>query len=154
MLTVTLIRAAGVWSLVVLAVFCPVIFLSPSVAPEARVVSAMMLGSLVLWIGGCGALMWRHRDAVVAWLRALPLPEAPKFVLAATVLACVEEAITTLNGRPTLTIKSVERPVPLDEVDLETLPDRAGTLVDEPDLHSALEVAALPGVFVELQRLF
>ena len=96
MLTVTLIRAAGVWSLVVLAVFCPVIFLSPSVAPEARVVSAMMLGSLVLWIGGCGALMWRHRGAVVAWLRALPLPEAPKFVLAATALACVEEAITTL----------------------------------------------------------
>lgn len=96
MLTVALIRAAGIWSLAVLAVFCPLIFLSPSVAPEARVVSAMMLGSLVLWVGGCGALMWRHRDAVVAWLRALPLPEAPKFVLAATALACLEEAITTL----------------------------------------------------------
>ena len=96
MLTVTLIRAAGVWSLVVLAVFCPVIFLSPSVAPAARVVSAMMLGALVLWVGGCGTLMWRRRDAVVAWLRALPLPEGPKFVLAAAALACVEEAITTL----------------------------------------------------------
>ena len=96
MLTIALIRAAGIWSLAVLAVFCPVIFLSPSVAPAAKVVSGMMLGALALWVGGCGALMWRHRDAIVAWLRALPLPEAPKFVLAATALACVEEAITTL----------------------------------------------------------
>lgn len=92
--TAFLVRLAGAWSLAVLAIVCPFVFLSAAVPLDARVVTAMMLAALVLWVGGCGALMLRHRDAIVAAWRAVPGPEALKFVLGATLLACVEEAIT------------------------------------------------------------
>jgi len=94
--TSRLIALAGAWSLAILAVFCPMIFLSGRVPHDAKVTTAMMLGALALWVGAGGALMWRYRPEIVAWLRSLPIPERPKFVLAATALAGIEEAITTL----------------------------------------------------------
>lgn len=90
-----LVRLAGGYSIAVLAVVCPIIFLSPSVAREVRVVTGLMLTAIVLWVGVGGGLMLRYRAPLVAWLHRWPVAEYWRFVLAATALACVEEAITT-----------------------------------------------------------
>ena len=89
-----LIRLAGAWSLTGLAIVCPIVFLSDAVPADAKVVTRMMLTALVLWVGVGGALMLRHREAIVRWWRAVPGPESLKFVAGATALACIEEAIT------------------------------------------------------------
>ena len=67
-----LIRLAGAWSLTVLAIVCPIVFLSDAVPADAKVVTRMMLTALVLWVGVGGALMLRHREAIVRWWRAAP----------------------------------------------------------------------------------
>jgi hypothetical protein len=90
-----LVRLAGGYSIVVLAVVCPIIFLSPTVPQTTKVVTGMMLTAIVLWVGVCGSLMLRYREPLVEWLRRWPMTEYWRFVLAATALACVEEAITT-----------------------------------------------------------
>ncbi len=63
--------------------------------PVHRAVLGMGWGLILFWIGAGGGLMYRYRDA----LRALALkwrwPWTVKFVLLATALALLEEAITT-----------------------------------------------------------
>lgn len=62
----------------------------------AKGISKMAVGLIVLWIFIGGGLMYKFRDQVRDRVRAVPLPWQLKFVLFATLLACIEEAITTL----------------------------------------------------------
>ena len=60
---------------------------------------------------------YADRDRGVAWqVPLLALPQARFLLMSATLgdVSFFEEALTRLNGRPTLTVKSVERPVPLE----------------------------------------
>jgi superfamily II RNA helicase len=60
---------------------------------------------------------YADRDRGVAWqVPLLALPHARFLLMSATLgdVAFFEEALTRLNGRPTATVKSVERPVPLE----------------------------------------
>jgi len=68
--------------------------------PVQRAVLGMAWGLIVLWIGGCGLTMWHWRDLWRGLAARVPLPWGLKFVLGCTLLALVEEAITTLmtNG--------------------------------------------------------
>ena len=66
----------------------------PAEARRAHGIASMVSGLLVIWVWAGGALMWRYRAAVVAPVRAIPLNWQVKFVLFATFLACVEEAMT------------------------------------------------------------
>lgn len=55
----------------------------------------MWLGLLVGWIIISGILMHRYREIIVPWIRRLPGGWQMQFVLSATILALIEEAITT-----------------------------------------------------------
>jgi superfamily II RNA helicase len=60
---------------------------------------------------------YADRDRGVAWqVPLLALPQARFLLMSATLgdVTFFEEALTRLNGRPTVTIKSTDRPVPLD----------------------------------------
>jgi hypothetical protein len=60
---------------------------------------------------------YADRDRGVAWqVPLLTLPRTRFLLMSATLgdVAFFEEALTRLNGRPTATVKSVERPVPLE----------------------------------------
>jgi hypothetical protein len=60
---------------------------------------------------------YADRDRGVAWQTPLlTLPQTRFLLMSATLgdTAFFEEAITTLNGRPTVTVKSADRPVPLE----------------------------------------
>ena len=60
---------------------------------------------------------YADRDRGVAWQTPLlTLPKTRFLLMSATLgdTAFFEEAITALNGRPTVTVKSVDRPVPLE----------------------------------------
>lgn len=61
----------------------------------AQGISKMAVGLIILWIFIGGGLMYRFRDRVRDRVRAIPLRWEVKFVLFATLLACIEEAITT-----------------------------------------------------------
>ena len=60
-----------------------------------RAIIGMAWGLIVLWIGGCGLAMWRWRDFWCRQAARIRLPWALKFVLGCTLLALLEEAITT-----------------------------------------------------------
>ena len=66
----------------------------PVEARRAHAIACMVTGLLGVWVWGLGALMLRFRAPVVAWVRAIPMMWQVKFVLFATLLACLEEAIT------------------------------------------------------------
>lgn len=70
--------------------------------PKSRAVLLMAWGLIVVWIGAGGFVMWRWRAVWHRWIRAVPLPWMPKFVLGCTTLALTEEAVTTLmtNAAP------------------------------------------------------
>ena len=60
---------------------------------------------------------YADRDRGVAWqVPLLTLPQTRFLLMSATLgdVAFFEEALTGRNGRPTVTVKSIERPVPLD----------------------------------------
>jgi hypothetical protein len=62
---------------------------------RARAVLGMGWGLICLWILGCGTLMYRFRDPIRARVLQLRWDWRLKFILFATMLALVEEAITT-----------------------------------------------------------
>ncbi len=64
--------------------------------PVHRAVIGMAWGLIVLWIGGCGLTMWYWREFWRRLAARIRLPWGLKFVLGCTVLALVEEAVTTL----------------------------------------------------------
>ncbi len=63
--------------------------------PRTRAIILMGDTLVLVWVVAGGALMWRYRDAVRAWMARVPLRWEVKFVLFATGLALVEEAVTT-----------------------------------------------------------
>jgi hypothetical protein len=63
--------------------------------PRARAVIGMGWGLILLWIGLGGSLMYSGRDWIRARVLNVRLDWRIKFILFATVLALVEEAITT-----------------------------------------------------------
>jgi hypothetical protein len=64
-------------------------------SPVGRAVLGMAWGLIVLWVGGCGLVMWRWREFWCRQASRVRLPWMLKFVLGCTLLAFVEEAITT-----------------------------------------------------------
>lgn len=54
----------------------------------------MVTGLLLVWVWLGGAVMWRFRQDIAAWVGGIPLQWQVKFVLFATVLAGAEEAVT------------------------------------------------------------
>lgn len=88
-------------SLLVLAVFFAFFMLvlgATATGPDAGVargISKMATGLIILWIFIGGGLMYKFRDQIRDRVIAIPLPWQIKFVLFATLLACIEEVITT-----------------------------------------------------------
>ncbi len=72
--------------------------------PVGRAIAAMSLGLMLFWVVLGGGLMVRYRAAIVQWVSRLPGGWRVRFVLLATVLALIEEAIATLmtNAGPLL----------------------------------------------------
>lgn len=64
-------------------------------SPSHRAVMSMGYGLVLLWVLLCGGLMWRFRDPVCRFVRSLRLDWRIKFVLFCSLLAMLEEAITT-----------------------------------------------------------
>jgi hypothetical protein len=63
--------------------------------PRVRATVAMGWGLILLWIGLCGSLMVCFRESIRAGVLSIPVGWKTRFILFATVLALVEEAITT-----------------------------------------------------------
>ncbi len=63
--------------------------------PRVRATVGLGWGLILLWIGLCGLLMYRFREPIRAAALGLQLGWRTKFILMATVLALIEEAITT-----------------------------------------------------------
>jgi hypothetical protein len=94
-------RARGVGALLVLALLMAGALhligpnaTDPTEARRARAIAWMVSGLVGLWALLAGGLMWRFRPAIVVAVRAIPLQWQVKFVLFATALACLEEAVT------------------------------------------------------------
>jgi len=64
-------------------------------SPTHRAVIFMAVGMIFLWIAVCGTLMVRFRDPISNWVLSIRLDWRVKFVLFCTILAMIEEAITT-----------------------------------------------------------
>lgn len=63
--------------------------------PAHRAVLLMAWGLILIWVLGCGWVMWRGHPLWDRLATKLPLPWPLKFVLGCTLLALLEEAITT-----------------------------------------------------------
>lgn len=63
--------------------------------PITHAVVSMAMGLLALWVGIGGALSWRLRERLKVLFARLPGPWQAKFVGFCTLLALVEEAVTT-----------------------------------------------------------
>jgi hypothetical protein len=87
------IAAFGVWGALVTGLVSVVVIGGKS--PVARAVILMADGLVLLWIVIGGIAMRACRDRAAALVRGVRLDWRIKFVLFATVLALVEEAITT-----------------------------------------------------------
>ncbi|MCS6776830.1 MAG: hypothetical protein RMJ43_15105 [Chloroherpetonaceae bacterium] len=79
MLTVTMLITVAVWQ-----------------RPVLRAILLMSWGLILLWILLGGSLMFHFRNAFCARMQRLPVPPGIGFVVLATLLACAEEAVTTL----------------------------------------------------------
>jgi hypothetical protein len=63
--------------------------------PVMRAVVLMGLGLILLWVVAAGGFMWLQRDRIRAAVLSIPIGWKLRFVLFATLLALIEEAITT-----------------------------------------------------------
>lgn len=88
-----LIKGLAVYSAVLISVVSFFIL----VGGEARTRAILMMGwgLLLIWVVLGGSLMLRFREPIAAFVRALPGDWRVKFVLFATILALLEEAVTT-----------------------------------------------------------
>ena len=88
-------------SIFVLALACWLVLSTSTITvltwpnPRVRATVGMGWGLILLWIGLCGALMRRFREPIRAAVLHVRLGWRMKFIMMATVLALVEEAITT-----------------------------------------------------------
>lgn len=86
-----LVGAIAAW--LVLATTAVTFFVWPN--PKARAVLGMGWGLILLWVAVCGNLMRRFRDRTRVLIQGCRWDWRVRFVLFATALALVEEAITT-----------------------------------------------------------
>ena len=75
--------------------------------PVSRAVVEMGWGLIVLWVIVCGSLMLRFRDRIRIFVLRIKMSWKIKFVLFCTILAMIEEAITTTmtNMAPVFGVK-------------------------------------------------
>src|SRR5580658_6033414 len=64
--------------------------------PVVHAVACMVWGLDILWIGGAGLATYFCRDAIRLRVLNWPIHQALKFLLLSTLLALVEEMVTTL----------------------------------------------------------
>jgi hypothetical protein len=88
----TLIAAIAVW--LGLSTCAVTVVALVGMGPNSRAVILMGLGLVLLWIVLGGTLMRLFRDRVSAFVRGIRLDWRVKFVLFATLLALLEEAVT------------------------------------------------------------
>lgn len=87
------IMAVAVWMVISTSLVALVVIKAGH--PVGRAVILMGLGLVVIWNIFGGLLMRRFRDPIRVFVRALPGRWQVKFVLFATLLALIEEAVTT-----------------------------------------------------------
>lgn len=85
------VKALAIWLVVTTSLVTLVTWRSP----HARAVIGMGWGLILLWIGVCGTLMHHYRAPINTVVQRIPLRWQWKFILFATALALLEEAITT-----------------------------------------------------------
>lgn len=87
--------------IIVFAVWCIAVYALFTVAalgsgdPKMRAMPGMVSGLLLLWVVIGGSVMYLLRDRVNAFIGKMPGGWQLKFILCCTVLALVEEAVTT-----------------------------------------------------------
>jgi hypothetical protein len=91
--TANLIIALAVWTAI--STTLVFIFVMRGGTPAERAVICMGAGLVLLWIVLAGSLMRIYRDRIKAVALAVPLGWKAKFILFATLLALIEEVITT-----------------------------------------------------------
>jgi len=89
-----LIKALGVYSGGVVGLISFLILASDQSDVHEKAIIKMALGLILFWIVLLGSLMVRYREPVAAAVRRIPLNWRVKFVLFATFLALLEEAVT------------------------------------------------------------
>jgi hypothetical protein len=85
------VKAIAVWLVLTTSAVTAVTWRNP----KMRAVLGMGWGLILLWIGVGGTLMYRFREPIREALLKIRLDWRLKFILLATVLALMEEAITT-----------------------------------------------------------
>lgn len=63
--------------------------------PDARAIVLMGFGLIAIWCVLGGTVMYLGRDLFVRWARSIPMGWKVRFVLFSTLLALLEEAVTT-----------------------------------------------------------
>lgn len=88
------------WVIIILAGYLvltmSLFYLSTAQDPPARAVARMSWGLVILWVVGGGLIMYRWRDQIKIFVQNVQQPWPLKFILFATLLAMVEEMVTTL----------------------------------------------------------
>lgn len=96
----TLQRRIIVVLLILAAMICGLLYLvgisaeNPVDKRRAFAIARMVTGLMLIWVWLGGGLMLRFRYVLKARVQAIPLENRLKFVLFATLLACLEEAVT------------------------------------------------------------
>ena len=90
------------WALAGLAIWAAVAYAAVAVIalphepdPDRRAIILMGGTLLAVWCGVGGLTQWRLREPLTRWLRRIPLWWPLRFVLLCTVMALLEEAVTT-----------------------------------------------------------
>ena len=89
-----LIKALGVYSFCVVGLISFLILASDDTDVHQKAIIKMALGLILLWVVIGGTLMYRFREPVGRYVRNIPLNWRAKFVVLATILALLEEAVT------------------------------------------------------------
>jgi len=89
-----LIKAIGVYSFCVIGFISFAILASEDATVHEKATIKMALGLILFWIVIAGTLMYRYREAIATLVGSVPGNWKLKFVLFATGLALLEEAVT------------------------------------------------------------
>ncbi len=89
-----LVKIVAVYSAIVVTLVSLFILLSTD-DTRGQAIIKMALGLILLWVVLGGTIMLRYRDAIRDTIQRIPLNWKVRFILFATCLALIEEAITT-----------------------------------------------------------
>jgi hypothetical protein len=89
-----LIKALAVYSFCVVGAISFLILASDDTDVHQKAIIKMALGLILFWAVIGGALMYRYREPVGHYVQNIPLNWRVKFVVFATILALLEEAVT------------------------------------------------------------